>query len=534
MLRLLLFRARRDRIVVPIWVAATGLLAYAGAAGVQTEFPTDAGREAVLKVAIATPSLLALRGLPDGGTLGAYVYFQVFCYIAIMAGLMSTFLVTRHTRADEEGGRLELIGATPVGRAAPLAATVLWGLVANLALGVLVALGLQGGGLAAQGSWAAGLAAAATGAVFVAIAAVVAQLAPTSRAANGISAAIVGVAFLLRAVGDATGTPDVDTITVTSAWPSWLSPIGWGQHVYAFTRADLSPLLLSAALAVAGVVVALGLQSRRDVGSSVLRERNGRAAGTPLLRSSLGLAWRLQWPAVVGWAVGGFVLGSLAGTLSGSLASAAGLSDQLQRVLELFIPGGTGQLIDLLVVAVVGIAGILAGAAGAQAIMRARGDEADGRAELLLAAPLHRSAWLLGYVLVGLVSAAAVALAAGLGAGLSFLGTEPDRFWSSLGAGVAQLPAAFAFVAVTALVFAVLPRATIPAGWALVAVGAFIGQFGALVQLPDAVRGISPYAHTPQLPGPDPDWGPALVVVAVSVALVALSVLALRRRQLTA
>jgi len=533
MLRLLLFRARRDRLVVPIWVAATALLAYAGAAGVQTEFPTDADRSAVLQVAVATPSLLAIRGLPDGVTLGAYVYFQVFCYLAIMAALMSTFLVTRHTRADEERGRLELVGATAVGRATPLAATLAWGVVANAALAVLVALGLWGGGLPAAGSWVAGLAAGATGLAFVGIAALVAQVAPTSRAVNGISAALVGVAFLLRAVGDATGTPDLDAITVTSAWPSWLSPIGWAQHVFAFTRADLTPLLLSLALAVVTAAVAVVVQSRRDLGSSILRERDGRATGR--VRSSLGLAWRLQWPSVVGWAIGGLVLGSLAGTLSGSIASAGDLSAQLQHILELFIPGGKGQLTDMLVIAVIGIAGILAAFAGAQAIIRARSEEADGHAELLLAAPVHRTGWLLGYVLVALVSAAVVALAAGLGAGLSFLGAgDPDRFWSSVEAGVAQLPAAFAFTAVTALVFAVLPRLTVIAGWGLVAVGAFVGQFGALVGLPDGVRDASPFAHTPQVPGVDADWGPALIVVAVSLVLVAISVVAPRRRQLTA
>ncbi len=533
MLRLLLFRARRDRLTVPIWVAATGLLAYAGAAGVQAELPTDAARVPVLQLAISTPSLLALRGLPDGGTLGSYVYFQVFCYLAIMAALMSTFLVVRHSRADEERGRLELVGAAVVGRATPLAATIAWGVIANSALSVLVALGLLGGGLPAAGSWIAGLAAGATGLAFVGVAAVVAQLSPTSRGANGLSAAIVGVAFLLRAVGDATGTPDVEALFVTSAWPSWLSPIGWGQHVFAFGRADLAPLLLSVGLFVVAAAGALVAQSQRDLGSSALRERGGRASGR--LHSSLGLAWRLQWPGVIGWAVGGLALGSLTGTMAGAIGNAANLTDQVKHILDLFIPGGTGQLTDLLVIAVVGIAGILAAFAGAQAVMRARSDEADGRAELILAAPVGRVAWLLGTVLVAVVSAAVVALAAGLGAALSFAGSgDPDRFWSSVVAGVAQLPAALAFVALTTLVFAVLPRATVAVGWGLVAVGAFVGQFGALVGIPEWMRGLSPFAHTPQVPGTDVNWLPALLVVAASAVIVALSVLALRRRELTA
>lgn len=535
MLRLILVRIRRDRIILPIWIVATGLLALASSSGVQTEFPTDADRETVIKVAVATPSLLALRGLPDGGSLGAYVYFQVFCYLAIMAGLMSTFFVTRHTRADEERGRAELVGAAPIRRTSPLAATIIVGVLANAVLGSVVTLGMMGGGLEAAGAWLAGLATAAVGVSFIGIGALAAQLAPTSRAANGIGAAAVGAAFLLRAAGDALGTRADDALSVTSAWPSWLSPIGWGQHVYAFTRQDAAPLLLAAALAALTAAAALAIQASRDLGSSLLPERRGRATGPASLRSSVGLAWRQQWPSIIGWAIGGAVLGALAGSLAGRIADVQDLADQLQELLASFVPGGTGQLIDLLVGAILGIAGILAAAAGAQAIMRARGEEADGRAELVLAAPVHRTGWLLGYVLVAVVSAVAVALTAGLFAGLTFLGSgaDSDRFWSSIGAGVVQLPAALTFIALTTLVFAVAPRATVAVGWAAIGVGFVIGQFGGILQVPEWVRDASPFTHTPGLPAADVEWSGVWWLLGISVVLVVISAVVVRRRQLT-
>jgi ABC-2 type transport system permease protein len=535
MLRLVLARLRRDRVILPIWIIATGLLALASASGVQTEFPTEADREAVIKVAVATPSLLALRGLPDGGSLGAYVYFQVFCYLAVMAGLMSTFFVTRHTRADEERGRAELVGAAPLRRTTPLVATLIVGVLANVVLGVLVALGMMGGGLQAGGSWMTGLAAGAVGLCFIGIGALAAQLAPTSRSANGIGAAAVGAAFLLRAAGDALGTPGETLLSVTSAWPSWLSPIGWGQHVYAFTRQDAAPLLLAAGLALLTAAAALALQATRDLGSSLLPERRGRATGRASLRSSVGLAWRQQWPSVVGWSIGAAVLGVLAGSIATRIADVQDLADQLQELLASFVPGGTGQLIDLLVGAILGIAGILAAAAGAQAIMRARGEEADGRAELVLAAPVHRTTWLLGYVIVAVVSAVAVAVVAGLVAGLSFLGSgaDGDRVWSSLGAGLAQTPAALTFIAITTLVFAVLPRATVPVGWAAIGVGFVIGQFGGLLQLPEWVRDASPFTHTPGLPAAEVEWAGAWWLLGISVVLLGLSAGVVRRRQLT-
>jgi ABC-2 type transport system permease protein len=305
--------------------------------------------------------------------------------------------------------------------------------------------------------------------------------------------------------------------------------------VFAFTQQNLAPLAIAILVAVLGGAIALFAQSRRDLDSSILRERNGRATGSPRLRSPLALAWRQQWPSVVGWAVGGALLGSLAGSLAGRIADTADLAPTLQKLLELFVPGGRGQLIDLLVAAIIGIAGVLAAGAGVQTILRARGEESDGRAELVLAAPVRRSSWLLAWVSVAVIAATLVALATGLVAGLSFAGASDarDRLWSSLAAGVAQLPAALTFVAITTLVFVILPRATVALGWGLLALGFIIGQFGALMQFPDWLRKVSPFAHTPSIPANGVDWSGAIVLVVISAALIGVSLALVRERQLT-
>jgi ABC-2 type transport system permease protein len=531
MLRLLAFQIRRDRLVLPIWILGTALMAYASAAGVQVEFPTDADRETVVKLAVATPSLLALRGIPDGTGLGSYIYFQVFTYLGVLAGLMSTFLVVRHTRADEERGRAELVAATPVARTSPLVASVLLGVLANAVLGLAVGLAFTGGGLTLAPSLVAGLATASVGLVFVGITAVIAQLAPASRSANGVAGALVGVAFGLRAVGDALGAPTADGLSVVSAWPSWLSPIGWGQQVFPFTRADAAPLLISLAVGALGVAAALVIRARRDLGSSLVSERPGRARGRATLRSSLGLAWREQWPSLSGWAVGGAVIGSLAGALGPRIAEVQDLAPELQSLLQAFVPGGRGELIDLLVAAIVGIGGVLAAGAGVQAIIRARSEEADGRAELVLAGPVGRVRWLLDWVLVAVVSVVVVSLAIGVVGGLSF--GDADRFASTVLAGIAQIPAGLAYVGVTALIFVVIPRLTIALGWGLLGLGLLLGQFGGLMQLPTWVRDVSPFSHTPAVPGADVDWSGAVGLAVVAVVAVALAAVLARRRQLT-
>src|SRR5262249_58386940 len=97
---------------------------------------------------------------------------------------------------------------------------------ADRLLGVLVAGGLVAGGLPVAGAIAMGLGFASVGWIFAAIAATCAQLVENPRAANGIAAAILGAAYVLRAAGDA----GRDSLS----WLSWASPIGWAQRVRPF------------------------------------------------------------------------------------------------------------------------------------------------------------------------------------------------------------------------------------------------------------------------------------------------------------
>ncbi|MFN3924361.1 MAG: polyketide antibiotic transporter, partial [Pseudarthrobacter sp.] len=129
-LRLLLFQSRRDRVALPVWILGITLLSFATSTAVATQFGDEAAQAAILTLAAANPAFLFLRGLPDGTGVGAVVFFQGYAFTAVLAGLMSTFLVVRHTRSDEELGRAELLGSVPIPRAASLASTLLLGTAA--------------------------------------------------------------------------------------------------------------------------------------------------------------------------------------------------------------------------------------------------------------------------------------------------------------------------------------------------------------------------------------------------------------------
>jgi ABC-2 type transport system permease protein len=100
------------------------------------------------------PALLFLYGRLNGDSVGALTAWRYGVWGALFAALMSVFLVIRHTRGDEETGRLELIGSARVGRQAPLAAASGVAALANVVLTVLLSivlplLGLPAAGLAA-------------------------------------------------------------------------------------------------------------------------------------------------------------------------------------------------------------------------------------------------------------------------------------------------------------------------------------------------------------------------------------------------
>ena len=532
-------RMRRDRWQLLFWVAGTGLLALVSAVGVANTYGDEAARNGILSLAISSPAILLLRGLPQGGGLDAFVFFEIFTYLALLAALMSTFLAVRHTRAEEESGRAELISSTPASRTLPAVATVVHGLVANVLVGAATWLGMLGGGLAMTGSLVTGVATAAVGTSFLGVGMLAAQAMRTARGANGVSSALVGLAFVLRGVGDALGTQTGATEMV-SRWPSWLSPIGWAQHTGAFTTNTLLPLLLNVTLAVVCFAAVLMFQGHRDTGASLLSARSSRTTAGALLSGTFGLAWRLHWPAVVGWSLGGAATGLLAGTLTGLVQQAAEADPSIGAALGRIGSGSgaSGSDPDAMTQALIGalftIAGALAAGCAVQAIIRMRQEEASGTAELLLAAPVSRVRLLADYVVLGAIATVAVLAAATLAAvvGLVVSGQPSSLFGDVTAAAAAQLPAGLVYLGIAVLLFVLVPRTTIGAGWGLLALGIVVGIFGGLIGLPDWLRNISPFTHTPVTTGSTTDWSGGVWMLVVALALVGASVLFVRRREL--
>jgi len=91
---------------------------------------------------------------------------------------------------------------------------------------------------------------------------------------------------------------------------------------------------------------------------------------------------------------------------------------------------------------------------------------------------------------------------------------------------------ALVFLGLTLLVFAYLPRATIPLAWSLVGFLAMLGIFGPLFGAPKWLVNVSPFTHAPVPVGDSVDWTGGLWMIGIGLVTAALAVASMRRREL--
>jgi len=525
-------RIRRDRVQLLLWILGTAALAGAAVSGVASSYGTEKDRIELLATVMANPVILMFRGLPSGAGEEEFTLFLILPFLAMMAAFMSVFLAVRHTRGDEEQGRSELLAATSAARLRPLVATIVHGLAANVVPGALTAAVFAASGFPPAGSVVSGVATAGVGVCFLGIALTAGQLMRTSRGANSLAVWILMAAFVISGLGNAIGTPDAALTRLESSGLAWVSPFGWAENSRPFADDAIGLALLPAALGVVLVAVSLVLQSTRDLGEGLVPERAGRVHAGAGLSSPLGLAWRLTGGATLGWAVGGFVTGLLATSLASVISSIGSQLPSVRKIFEAMAKGGS--LEQGMVVIFYTIVGVLAACAAVQTISRARQEEAHGTAEALLATPVGRVRWLAGYLAVALIAVVATAGMAVLGSLLGVAGRDGNRglVQDALVAGAGQALAAGVFLAVTALLFVLVPRGTIAVSWTLVLVALLLGLFGPLFGAAEWVTNLSPFAQAPVPSGDGVDVKGLWWMLAAAAAGTAGALALMRRREL--
>lgn len=520
------FALRRERFSILAWALGIALVTAAVPLSYVELYPTQAQRD-LIATTLSSPAAVAIMGVNHAGGdyhYGAMTAHQMLFFTGILVALMSVLITVRHTRTEESSGRSELVLSAPVGRGAPLTAALLTVLVANVTVALALALGLgsvDATGIDWAGAWLYGAAHLAVGLSFAAVAALAAQLFENSGGAVGASLGTLGLAYLVRAVGDVAGNG-----------LSWLSPLGWAQATQVFVNDLWAPLLPAVAFTAVVVLVAFNLNSRRDVGAGLWAARPGPAHAGRALRTPIGFAWRLHRGAILGWSAANLAMGAMYGAFLNDIESMFAGSDILERMFA-----GTPS-VDLVITFGAVIAAVMAVIVAAYAVLagsRPRSEEVAGRAEPLLATGLSRGGWVASHVAVVAFGSLLVLAAGGLGLGLAGSASVGD--WSVLprfaAAVVAYTPAHWVVLGVVVALFGVAPRA-MPLAWVVVGFSFVVIYLGQLLQLPEWLRRLSPFEPVPDLPAETFGALPLLTLTGVAVGLLVLGLVTFRRRDVPA
>jgi len=558
------FMLRRERVTSLLWILILGGTIILLVPGVYNALPVGE-REPIIDV-LSMPAMVSMVGpayAQDLSTFGALYTNFMMLFSALTAALMNVFLVIRLSRADEEKGRYEVLRSLPVGRLSNLAAAMLTALIVNVGLALFTGLGMYAAGAAMydagmclNGSLLWGATLGVTGLVFAAFTALFAQLTASSRTAMGYAFLALGVLFMLRAAGDM--NPDMEIIAL-------ISPMGLLLRTQAYIANHWWPIFIMLGTTAVLTAIAFKLTSIRDIDQGIIPAKPGRAHGSILTKSAGGFAFKLSRTAIIVWMISLFVLGASYGAVLGTLDEFIASNEMYQQLIlgpfgiEIppitdYFPLESAVLYLREAVAVFGftlpqlfsaminmIMGIFATVPAVLFVLKARAEETDTRAELVLAASVNRRKYLGSFALIAFVVALLVQLASSIGmfaVGADSMGSTAEFPLSfALQVGLNYVPAIWVKVGVAVLLVGMFPKATslIWAYFAYTFVALFLGQgFGIF---PDWALWLSPYAFVQQLPlspGESFNWIVPIVLTVIAMALTAIGLWKYGKRDINA
>ncbi|MDK9651736.1 ABC transporter permease [Propionibacterium freudenreichii] len=517
---LLRLALRRDRILIAVTLVLVWALNYYSAEAMGSLYPHPADLVAANTAANASTGVVAMYGhISDVGSVGGVGSTKMAMINFIILAFLVVALVRRHTRAEEETGRQELIGSAPIARHAPLTAAVLLAGATSVACGLVTWLCVWAGGWPSAGSMLYGLALAGVGLSFTGITAVAVQLSANNRTCGIWAFSAIGLSFVLRMIGDVYWNRPAHVL-------SWLSPLGWGQQVRPYDGNHAWALVVPLAFFAATVALAFVLLSHRDLGAGLFAERAGTAHTR--MGSAAALAWRLQRGSFIAWLACYVIFGALAGGMSGSMQGMINADGEAM----LRAMGGVGHLNDLYFTLISAFAALGAAAYGVATVLRMRSEESSGHLEQLLATPLTRTRFAGSYQVQAVLGSAVLVALLGATAATLHTTSPGGGGWRRVFSGaLIGLPGIWLLTALAFVALAWLPRLDW-LGWAFLGWVVVVDELGALLKFPGWLLKASPFAHLPKLPVEPMTWAPVLVITALAAVLVAIGFVGYRRRDM--
>ncbi|WP_342599778.1 ABC transporter permease [Psychrobacillus sp. FSL H8-0483] len=505
------FILRQDRLRIPIWIIALVLITFSTAISFSDLYQNQEERQAIAQT-MRNPAMTAMVGHSgglDNYTNGAMMAHQMLLFSAIAVAIMSILLVARHTRSEEEDGQLEMIRALPVGRLSNLSATILVVSGTNVLLAIIVGFGLYSLGIESldlEGSFLYGAVLGATGIFFAAATAIFAQLSENSRGTIGLSFAVLGLAYFIRAIGD-----------VGNATLSWFSPLGIVLKAEVYVHNYWMPIILVITLAILLLVLAFYLNSIRDLDAGFLPAKPGKVHASPFLQSPIGLALRIQRTGLIAWAIGLFLLGASYGSVLGDLES---FFKDVEMMEALITPVEGFTLTEQFIPMLMTVIAMFCTVPALLVVFKLKGEEKKNYTEHILSRAVSRSRTMGSYFIISIVTSIVMLLLAVLGLWFSSVVVMEDAisFSTIFKAAMVYLPAIWTMIGLAVFLVGFRPTNT-SITWLYFIYSFIVVYLGALLQFPDWLRNLSPYGHIPQLPVEEMDFMAVSVLLIIAIVL---------------
>ncbi len=514
---------RRDRVRAVVWIVI--LLSFSIGIPLVFEgvFGTELDRIAMAET-MKNPAMTAIFGPGygiDNYTTGSMMAHEMLLFTMIPVAIMNILMVNRHTRKDEEMGRLEVIRSLPVGRLSNLSAALLEALFINAALALLTGIGMAALGIESmglQGSMLYGAVLGVTGLFFAAATAAFAQLSASSRTVTGLSFGFFGAAYMLRAAGDMGMEP-----------LSLISPLGLPLRAQVYVKNLWWPILVILAASAAAAAIAFYLNARRDLDAGILPQRKGRAEAQESLLSPMGLALRLTRGMILAWAIGMLVFGAMYGSVFEDMDSFLQSNEFISQMFVSADFSFAEQFMSVLM-KILTMASVIPALMLAQ---RLHGEEKRGRTEHLAARAVSRWQMMGVYAALSLLSCALMTLCAVLGLWGSAYAVmaQPISFTTMMISGFANLPAMLVMCGLALALIGWFPSASAVV-WAYLGYAFFTDYIGMILRLPEWTGALSPFAYVANYPVEQLSALPLIVLTVIAAVLTAAGFVGYRRRDL--
>lgn len=489
----------------------------------RSAYPDEASRRKLLELSSST-AVRMMQGVPSGvDTAGGFAVWDGGWMVMIIVGCWALLTAIRLTRGEEDSGRAELVLSRPLTARQSLAAHLAAMAVAAAGVGISAALPFAVLGEPVDGAILWGIGLGVLCAVSAALGALLAQFIAPRRPAASAGLGLLAAAFVVRVVANSADA---------RIWLLTVGPFGWVERLRPFSDNDWVWLLAPVTAFVALGGAALAVCGERDTGSALVRATGSHRSSFRLLGSAAGFGWRLGSRALSYWVLTLAVVTFVFGLMTGALVDFIERDETYRTMLEsmgmdMSVPA-VGYLSYIAKFLALPFAAFLGWRLGAT-----RQEEADGRLDNLLVRGVVRWRWLAVTTVHALLAAVLLVLATGaaLWAGTRMI-DAPVTTWQVVEPLLGTLPLVLLFTGIAVLTFGVAPRLTVVVPVTLAVLGYLLDTFGAALDWPSGVLGLSPFHHLARLPADPMTPAAVAVVVALGVAAAAAGVVAFARRDL--